>query len=305
MTAEEIGKDSRFKKRTDFFRRIAAESGRLKAAAVAMLSLLLFSGCSMRRMAVRSTAKIIESGMSAYFEEEDLELAQGAMSSNLKLLEVLLKNEPGNIGLLEALSQGYCGYSFMFIEDDSPGRAALFYKRGAGYGMRALEEKGLAKGNSVLHKKAGASDAPALFWTAFCKINWIGLNKDDPDALAELVRVVPVAERVLELDPGYYDNGAHVICGTYYASRPRMLGGDTARAKKHFDASLVGEGNSFQMNRLMYAKSYAVAVQDRELFEKLLKEVLNGRDLVPGQRLANEAAKKKAKKLLERIDELF
>lgn len=272
---------------------------------LSLFSLLLFSGCSMRRMAVRSTAQIIQVGMSAYYEEDDLELARGAMASNLKLLEVLLKNEPDNIGLLEMLSQGYCGYAFMFIEDDSPGRAVGFYKRGAGYGTRALEERGLAKGNSIFHKEAGVPDVPALFWTAFCKAGWIGLNRDDPDALAELVRVMPIVERVLELDPGYYNNSAHTIYGTYYASRPRMFGGDPARAKKHFDAALGGQGNSFQMNRLMYAESYAVAVQDRELFEKLLKDVLNGRDLVPGQRLANEAAKKKAKKLLERINELF
>jgi hypothetical protein len=58
--------------------------------------------------------------------------------------------------------------------------------------------------------------------------------------------------------------------------------------------------------RLIFAKTYAVQNQNRELFEMQLQAILQApNDLFPEQRLANQVARKKATKLLERIDELF
>jgi len=58
--------------------------------------------------------------------------------------------------------------------------------------------------------------------------------------------------------------------------------------------------------RLLFAKTYAVQNQNRELFESQLQAVVNAPpDLFPEQRLANEVARKKAAQLLDQIDELF
>jgi predicted house-cleaning NTP pyrophosphatase (Maf/HAM1 superfamily) len=54
------------------------------------------------------------------------------------------------------------------------------------------------------------------------------------------------------------------------------------------------------------AKSYCVQMQDRALFEKLLTTIdETPLDDLPEQRLVNAIAKRKAKKLAERVDELF
>jgi hypothetical protein len=54
------------------------------------------------------------------------------------------------------------------------------------------------------------------------------------------------------------------------------------------------------------AKSYCVQVQDRELFQQLLTIVdETSLEVLPEQRLVNAIAKRKAKKLAERIDDLF
>jgi hypothetical protein len=54
------------------------------------------------------------------------------------------------------------------------------------------------------------------------------------------------------------------------------------------------------------AKSYAVQVQDKELFLSLLKTVEDAPiDILPEQRLVNAIAKRKAKALAARVDELF
>ena len=55
----------------------------------------------------------------------------------------------------------------------------------------------------------------------------------------------------------------------------------------------------------MEAKFYAVMVQDRALFRRLLEEVINAGDVMPEQRLANQIAKRRARRYLDRIDDLF
>ena len=56
----------------------------------------------------------------------------------------------------------------------------------------------------------------------------------------------------------------------------------------------------------LYAKHYAVRVQDRELFVETLEEIIAAPDnLLPEQNLANEIAKQQAKDLLEETDDMF
>ena len=93
--------------------------------------------------------------------------------------------------------------------------------------------------------------------------------------------------------------------GAYYSIRPRMFGGDPDKAKKYFDLALKGAGEGFLLNSFLYAKMAAVAAQDQELFEKLLNSVLSAAPREGDTRLTDEVAKLKAKKLLEKKDELF
>jgi hypothetical protein len=57
--------------------------------------------------------------------------------------------------------------------------------------------------------------------------------------------------------------------------------------------------------QLQYAQTYAVTQQDRALFITLLREIVDGGDPDPSSRLANRLARRKAIRLLRRIDELF
>jgi len=55
-----------------------------------------------------------------------------------------------------------------------------------------------------------------------------------------------------------------------------------------------------------YARTYAVQEQNQELFESLLKKVDEASpDILPAARLPNAIAKKKAKLLRSRINDLF
>lgn len=257
----------------------------------------LAAGCSLNRTAARVTSGVIDRGLPAVFSQSDTEYVKEALPANLQLMEILLRSDPGNRELLVNAAEGFCGYAFMFLEDDSPARASAFYLKGQAYAERAL--------GKATPASARERDVPALFWTTFCKASYMNINRDDPDAIAEMPDLEPAARAILRLDPGYYHNGAQSILGAYYSIRPRLFGGDPEKAKEHFELALKGKGGEFLLNRYMYAKMGAVAAQDEDLFIKLLNEVISAPPRDGDTRLPDEVAKIKAKRLLEKKDELF
>jgi len=264
--------------------------------AISLLCLpLLCGGCSLRRAGAHYAGSMIENGMSAYYEERDLELARESLPANLKLMEVLLRNNPEDMTLRTSLSQGYCSYAFMFYEDSDPERAKYFYRKGADF-TAGIEQESIKRNPRIM---------PALFWNSFCRASYIQLDLQNPDSIAELPALDKTADLLLETDPDFYYGGPHTLKASLAAARPVMMGGNPPLAKKHFEAALSGTGADFKLNRFLYAKIYAVQTQDRELFGSLLKQTLEDSQELPEQRLANEAVRLRAKHLLEKQDELF
>ncbi len=281
---------------------------------LAIIILPLLFGCSLERIAVRSSISILDRGVEAMEEEPDIELAREAMAANLKMMEGLIKADPENDHLSLLAAKGFGSYAFSFVEGENPARAREFYKRGRDYGLKILLKeakfRNALKGNMDQFKQSlsafGKEDAPALFWTGYNWGQWLNLSKDSPAAIIEMPKIEILMKYLLELEEGYYFGGPHLFFGVYYAGKPIMFGGDPKRAKKHFERALELSGENFLMIQYMYAKTYAVQVQDRKLFEKLLQGVLDKpADTLPAQRLANEVAKSHAKKLLTRADEFF
>jgi len=286
----------------------------MKYAGFCSIALIfLFSGC-IQTIAVNTVGGIADDGFSAFMEEEDLTFAEQALPGNLKLLEVMLKNSPDNTRLLRLLSEGYSSYALGFLEDKEPDRARAFYLRGRDYGLRILQQnKDLAKalrGSPEELKTAlaqlDADDVPAVFWTAFGWGSYIYLSLNNTDAIGDLPRAEALMNFVAAKDSAFYHAGAHLFLGTLYGSRPKMLGGDPAIAKDHFEAALRINHGRFLMTYVYYARSYAVQTQNEALFEELLAKVQNtSLDILPEFRLGNAIAKKKAEMLLARKSDLF
>ena len=279
-----------------------------------LICLFGISGCSVKGLALRSVGELLETGTAAFHEEPDPLLARDALGAQLKLLEGLLRSRPGDARLRRLAAEGFGAYAFLFFEDSEPSRAKGFYLRGRDHALAALDQRPRLRGLAALPlekleavlSRAEPADAPALFWAAFCWSGFINLSRDSPPALAELPKAVAIMGRVHALDKAFNFAGADLFFGTYFASRPKLLGGDPEKARTHFAWVRRLTGGRYLMADVLEAKTLSVAEQDKERFASLLQGVRSapaGR--LPGARLADETAKLKAALLLEKIDELF
>jgi len=277
-----------------------------------LILLILFQGCS--TLSIRMAIPMVESQYTSINEETDPALAQQAIPASLKMLEGLLKGDLENESLLKNLSEGFCGYAFSFVEDTDPQRASRLYLRGRGYAERLLKANGApdhltGQNPEQLKNSLKALDVdylPGLYWLGQCWAGWLMLNLDDLQAFAAISKVEAVLQRALELDESYHYAGPHLLLGAFYGGRSKLLGGNPDKARNHFDQCLQLTRNKFLMAKVIYAKTFAVQMQDRPLFKKLLGDVVDAPvDILPEQQLANAVAKQKAQKLLESTDDLF
>lgn len=274
---------------------------------------LLFAGC-FQQIAVSTVGNIVDDGFDALSEEQDLEFAGKALPGNLKLLEVMLKNDPDNKQLLRLVSEGYNSYALGFVEDVDADRAAVFYLRARDYALRILrQDKRMAKALDgsvdaliVELARLDKDDVPAVFWAAFGWGSYINLSKTNPDALVDLPRAQAMMEFVARTDSTFYYAGADVFLGTLYGSRTKLLGGDEQLSQQHFEKALRINQGKFLMTHVFYARSYAMTTLDEPLFEELLTYVqTTSLEILPKFRLANAIAKRKAALLLARKAEIF
>ena len=278
-----------------------------------LMSFMVFSGCSLKKLVVWQVADLMEGGFPAYMKETDPVLVRDAMPANLKLIDAMLENDPRNPDLLLLACQGYAAYAFLFLEEENPSRAKNLYIRAKKYGFALLEHRGLLPESlfdlTAWDKKmAGASknDVPAIFWAAFAWGGQIQLDRESPLSLADLPLVLRLVEQALVLDASYWFAGPDTFLGFYNGSLPVMLGGKPDMAKAHFESALNITKRNFLMAQVLYARSYAVQIQDRALFNSLLNEVIEHTgDEIPEAALSNAIAREKAGSLLEKIDELF
>ena len=277
-----------------------------------LILLILSQGCS--TLAIRMATPMVESQYASINEETDLVLAEQALPASLKMLEGLLREDPENETLLKNLTEGFCGYAFSFVEDTDTDRASRLYLRGRNYAERLLRANGAPEHLVTQNpeqfegtvKTLDADHLPGLYWMGQCWAGWLMLNLDDLQAFVAIPKVEAILQRTLELDESYHYAGPHLLLGAFYGGRSKMLGGNPDKARSHFDKSLELTQQKFLMAKVIYAKTYAVQMQDQTLFKKLLAEVMAApADILPEQQLANAVAKQKAQKLLESADDLF
>ena len=272
---------------------------------------LQLSCASNKKMTVGAAALLLEDVVKSSSRQSDLRVIQAGMPAYLMLMGGMVEAWPGNERLLIAAAQGYASFASAFAEDQE--YAVVLYGKAKNYALRSLVQRGLKNPSDTTFEdlekgleSLGKADVPYLFWAASCWGSWIGSNINSMEALAELPRVELMMRRVLELDEAFYYGGPHIFMGMWYAIRPKVAGGSLDKSRNHFQSAIKFGQGKFLMAYVYYAENYARRAFDRKLFESVLQKVLDTpADVLPDLTLLNSVAHKKAKEMLDRVEEYF
>ncbi len=296
---------------------------------ILLIGLMIFqvAGCSFKKIAVRSlSATLIEGSTNAFATDDDPELVREALPFALKTMEALLQSTPKNEKLLIATAAGFVQYGHGFVllpadaiekEDLAKARqgrqrAKRLFLRARNYGLRALEinhpgiADEIAANPSAAVLKTERKDVPELYWAGVAWGSALSVAKDDMALVAELPIVSAFLERALELDESWQNGAIHEFFIVFDANRSEADGGGIEKAEKHFQRAMeLNKGRSVSP-MMALAESVCVKQQNRKRFESLLEQVLEfDVNQYPEYRLSNILAQRKAKLLLENIDDLF
>lgn len=249
----------------------------------------------------------------AILDQNDPETVRAGVPTYLILIDTLIDADPENVGRLEAGAQLYALYGTTFVEDGV--RRKRLATRARDYGARALcaeddDYCGLAGRpygdfSARLATIDDADEVPALYAMTVGWLAWIQANSSDYGAIADLPKVEAALRRCLALDEGYRQGSAHTLLGILLTLRPPALGGKPEEARQHFERALELSGGRDLSVKVDMARCYARLVFDRELHDKLLKEVLAADPQAPGLTLTNTLAQRQARQLLESADQYF
>jgi hypothetical protein len=269
-------------------------------------------------------ADALSSTATAFSRDNDPEFVRLAAPSTLKMVEMLLDDNPTNPGLLMTACSGFTQYAYGFLHvdaemlDPSTGapaqelrsRASAMYVRARDYCGRALEvrhpqaRRALASGPLPLLASAVRADVPALYWTAVAWGGELLLASNQLVRLAELGAVRALLTRALELDETWEKGAIHEAL-IALDGLPFLLGGNPTRARGHFERAVALSKGESAFAYVAMAASVAQPAADRAEFERLLRAATAIHMSPPSLRLANLIAQKRAKFLLSRIDRLF
>lgn len=287
------------------------------------LGLLALSGCSIKRMAINGIGDSLTSGPSVFETDDDPQLVCGSLPFSIKFLEMLLAESPHHRGLLTAAAKAYTleAYACVAQEAELSGadlaatqtatlRARKLLLRAFGYGMRGLEvglpgvTASFGKDPAAAVAKATKADVGLLYWSAASLGLAISSGKGEAAMLARLPEVEALLARALALDEAFDRGTLHEFQLTLATSRP--AGADAVAAQRAYDRALALSGGKRASLFVAYAEAMAIPTQNRQAFVASLERALAiDPALEPSLKLANALSQRRARWLLDRVDDLF
>ena len=283
-----------------------------------------FAGCSLRSMAVNAVMPTL-ANPAVYLSEEDPEVVRDALPFLLKTIESILDADPAQQNALLFANTGFLLYANAFLQADAAlaewddyrlatelnERARRMYLRARDYGLQNVEIDHPDIAARLLDDPESAAavfeveDVESLYYLGGAWMLAISLGLDQPALVADLPAARALLDRALELDEDFERGALHSAFITL-ESVGEAMGGSYARARDHFARAVELSDGQDAGPYLSLATGVAVAEENREEFRELLETAIAiDPDEEPSNRLLNLIAQKRARVLLDHIDDLF
>jgi hypothetical protein len=296
-----------------------------------LVLLLSSSSCSLNGLAADSAAsmaKAAEPHMRGFW---DYEIAGAGIAQSIMQLEALHAISPDNEQLSLVLASSHVGYAFGWLEvqieqaedagrvDEATGlrqRAELLYRRARDLAVGVMRyrddgiDAALAAKPEVLkrylqeHYTDAEDDVAPVFWAASAWGSLMNMTEDMGQMIA-LPTVRTLVEHSVSLNPAFEMAGGVQFLGGFLSQFPAQMGGSPARGQQYFEQALQLTKRKAHIVLVNYARLYALTLNDKPLFLKLLREVIEAGDQGRPYRLSNKIARVRAELLLAKADQLL
>ena len=293
-------------------------------ALFAAVAVTVLAGCSLRTMAVNAVLPTLVNP-AVYLSEEDPELVRDSLPFLLKTIESIIDADPARQDVLLFANTGFVLYANAFLQADAAiaewddydlalglnERARRMYLRARDYGLRNVEvsHPGITARLQSEPEAAVAVFEPeeveSLYYLGGAWMLAISLGLDRPALVADLPAARALLDRALELDEDFERGALHSAFVTL-ESVGEAMGGSYSRARDHFARAVELSDGQDAGPYLALATGVSVAEENRGEFRDLLETALAiDPDEAPENRLLNLIAQKRARVLLDHIDDLF
>lgn len=260
-----------------------------------------------------------------YLSEEDPELVRDSLPFLLKTIESIIDADPARRDVLLFANTGFVLYANAFLQADAAvaewddydraqelnDRARRMYLRARDYGLRGAEAAHPGVGARLQSDPEAAAavfeagDVETLYYLGGAWMLAISLGLDQPRLVADLPAARALLDRALALDEDFERGALHSAFVTL-ESVGEAMGGSYERAREHFARAVELSGGHDAGPYVALAAGAALAEENREEFRDLLETALAiDPDEAPENRLLNLVAQKRARVLLDHIDDLF
>jgi hypothetical protein len=280
------------------------------AIVVTVATGMVSTGCS--AIVSSTTSRLADSLANALVNQNDPETVRQGAPAYLVLIDGLIADDPGNAGVLLAGAELYSSYAAAFVEDRE--RAKRLALKGRDYGWAGMCETRSSTCGAwtapydefeAVINALGPKDVPAMFTAASAWATWIRANTDDWVAIADKARVDAMIRRVVALDGSHRRGAPYTFLGVLATLLPAASGGKPEEGRQHFEKAIELSGGRDLMAKVLLAQQYARLVFDRELHDRLCREVLEAEIVEPGLTLSNALAQEEARRLLDDSEDYF
>jgi hypothetical protein len=306
---------------------------RFVLSAVVVFVLGSAGGCDLDKFTVKTTGSVLLDAQVSLEQESDFDTARAAIPGVLKTVEGFWVVRPEDQHLLAILTEGYCQYGAAFIEDDwdeahltqkfdeekrLDAHATKAFTRCLNYALLQLGprwQKDLFGQDAVVAKliaDATAKQRTPMMWAALAIGSIINHNKGAPAALAYEGVVSAILDKVIELDKtdGVTDQLLlalpHFALGALNSATGAQTGGHPDVAMKEFQTALDITHGRMMLAHVYWAFYVGKGTNDRKMFHDHCVQVLSTDPAIwPEQRLANEVARRRARRYLSHEKNLF
>jgi uncharacterized protein YceK len=271
---------------------------------------LLMSGCS---TLVASAASKFNANLSrSILNQDDPELVRQGAPTLMLIFDSFVEGSPKDPDLLAAGATLYATYGAVFADEGT--RAARLTSRARRYASTAMcvsyqpacgwSEASYDEFVATLDG-IGKKHAELLYTYGFASLAYLRAHSADWNSLAELPQIEALFSHYLDISGDEVNGSVYTFMGILLTLRPPALGGEPERARGFFEKAIATTDGHDLSAKVEFARGYAKLLYERELHDRLLKEVLDADPYQDGFVLSNVMAQEEALVLLSQADDYF